>query len=120
MLPVNDDVPTEIVEDPDGLTLTTPLTVSPPSVPTDVSDDAVTPLANVDPVNVPAAAVIVILPLPSNVVPFIVRPVCNVVAVKAFPVHDADAPVQDAEDPFIFAEIVHDTANPLNDNEFDH
>ena len=55
-------------------------------VPTLVSEDAVTPAANVAPVSVPAAAVTVMFAVPSNEVPFIVLAVCNAVAVPAFPV----------------------------------
>jgi hypothetical protein len=46
----------------------------------------VTPAFRADPERVPAAAVTVILEVPSNVTPFIVRPVCSAVAVLAFPV----------------------------------
>ncbi|WP_214293731.1 hypothetical protein, partial [Escherichia coli] len=47
------------------------------NVPTDVKEDAVTPLFSVAPVNVPAAAVTVTFVVPSNEVPFIVLAVCS-------------------------------------------
>ncbi len=53
--------------------------------PKEVSDEAVTPLAKVAPVNVPAAAATVIAPLPSKFTPLIARAVCSVVAVVALP-----------------------------------
>ena len=55
-------------------------------VPRLVRDDPVTPLARVLPVRVPAAAATVMLPVPSKVTPFMVRPVCSAVAVAALPV----------------------------------
>jgi hypothetical protein len=58
-------------------------------VPTLVSEDETTVLFNVVPVNVPAAAVTVILADPSKLVPLIVRAVARVVAVLAFPVSAA-------------------------------
>ena len=55
------------------------------SAPTLVRLDETTVLFRVVPVNVPAAAVTVMFAVPSNVVPLIVRPVCNAVAVEALP-----------------------------------
>ena len=65
------------------------VTVSVANVPTLVRLDAVTPLASVAPVNVPAAAVTVTLAVPSKLVPLIVRAVANAVAVLALPVSAA-------------------------------
>ena len=61
-------------------------TVSAVRVPTEVKLDAVTVELSVLPVTVPAAAVMVILPVPSKLVPLIVREVASAVAVAAFPV----------------------------------
>tara|TARA_R110000868_G_scaffold410412_1_gene698381 strand:- start:22 stop:561 length:540 start_codon:yes stop_codon:yes gene_type:complete len=69
------------------------VTVRPPSVPTLVSEEAVTPEFRVAPVSVPAAAVTVMFPVPLNEVPLIVLAVCKAVAVAAFPDVDPDAPV---------------------------
>lgn len=66
-------------------TVTLPDTVSELKVPTEVKLDAVTPEANVAPVNVPAAAVTVMSAEPLNDVPLMLRAVCNVVAVVALP-----------------------------------
>ena len=60
--------------------------------PNDVRLDAVTPDASVVPVSVPAAAVIVILEVPSNETPLIVRAVCSAVAVEALPVSVPEMP----------------------------
>lgn len=68
--------------------VTVPVTLSDPSVPTLVRDDAVTPDARVVPVRVPAAAVTVMSADPLNATPLMLRAVCNVVAVAAFPVID--------------------------------
>ncbi len=54
-------------------------------VPKLVREDAVTPAARVEPVRVDAAAVTVILALPSKEVPLMVLGVCKAVAVPAFP-----------------------------------
>ena len=62
------------------------VTVSPPSVPTLVRLDVVTPEAMVLPVSVPAAAGTTIFPVPSKDTPLIVRAFCNAVAVPALPV----------------------------------
>ena len=67
-----------------------PETASEVNVPTEVSDDAVTPEAKVPPVSVPAAAVTVIFAVPSNDVPLIVLAFCRAVAVPAFPVTPPD------------------------------
>ena len=61
------------------------VTVKLVNVPTDVSDEAVTPLASVVPVNVAAFAVTVIAAEPSKFTPLIARAVCNTVAVLALP-----------------------------------
>ena len=54
-------------------------------VPIDVSDEAVTPELRVLPVRVPAAAVTVMLAVPSKEVPLIVRAFWRAVAVPALP-----------------------------------
>jgi hypothetical protein len=54
-------------------------------VPTEVKEELTTVELSVVPVNVPAAAVIVIFDVPLKFVPLIVRAVCNAVAVDAFP-----------------------------------
>lgn len=64
----------------------TPLTATAVSVPTLVRLDAVTPLASVAPLNVPAAAVTVIAAVPSKLTPLIARAVASAVAVAALPV----------------------------------
>ena len=58
-----------------------------------VSDEAVTPDASVAPVSVPAAAVTVILAVPSKDTPLIVLAVCRAVAVPALPVTEVWSPV---------------------------
>ena len=60
--------------------------------PKDVREEAVTPDARVVPVNVPAAAVTVMSPDPLNPVPLILREVCKIVAVAAFPVQEPELP----------------------------
>src|SRR5262245_21536091 len=55
------------------------------SAPTPVSDEAVTPLARVEPVSVPAAAGTVMLAVPSKLTPLMVRAVWSAVAVPALP-----------------------------------
>ena len=67
-------------------TVALPLTAKLPRVPTEVKLDAVTPLARVAPVNVPAAAVTVISAEPSNATPFISTVAASFVAVAALPV----------------------------------
>jgi len=67
-----------------------PDTVRDERVPTLVRDDARTFAANVAPVSVPAAAVTVMFPLPSNETPLIVRAVCKTVALPAFPVTEPE------------------------------
>ena len=62
-----------------------PDTVNEANVPTEVSDEAVTPAARVAPVKVPAAAATVMSDVPLKLVPLIRRAVCNAVAVPAFP-----------------------------------
>jgi hypothetical protein len=64
-----------------------PLVVRLVSVPTLVSDDATTGLFSVVPVSVDASAtaVIVMLALPSNATPLMLRGVCSVIAVVALP-----------------------------------
>jgi hypothetical protein len=62
-------------------------------VPSDVSEDAVTPDARVAPVSVPAAAVTVMSALPLKLTPLISRAVSNVVAVPALPVIVVWSPV---------------------------
>jgi hypothetical protein len=69
--------------------LVRPLTVSEVSVPTLVSDEAVTPDASVAPVKVPAAAGTVMLADPLNDTPLMLRAVARVVAVEALPVSAA-------------------------------
>ena len=54
-------------------------------MPTEVKDEAVTPDAKVVPVRVPAAAVTVMLPVPSKETPLMVRAFCRAVAVVALP-----------------------------------
>ena len=56
------------------------------NVPTDVKLEFTTVPFRVVPVKVPAAAVTVILAVPSNDTPFISRAVCKAVAVAALPV----------------------------------
>ena len=56
------------------------------SVPMLVSEEKTTVLFNVVPVRVPAAAVTVMLALPSKLTPLMVRAVANLVAVSALPV----------------------------------
>jgi hypothetical protein len=63
--------------------LTVPPIVKPVNVPTLVSEEAVTPLANVAPLNVPAAAVTVMSALPLKLTPLMLRAVANVAAVVA-------------------------------------
>jgi hypothetical protein len=65
--------------------VTIPVTARLVSVPTEVSDEAVTVAAIVDPLSVPAAAVTVIFPVPSKLTPLIVRAVRSFVAVAALP-----------------------------------
>ena len=55
--------------------------------------EAVTPLASVLPVSVPAAAVMVMFAEPSKLVPLMLRAVCKVVAVPALPVMVVWSPV---------------------------
>jgi hypothetical protein len=55
-------------------------------VPSDVSEDAVTPDARVAPVSVPASAATVMSALPLKLTPLMLRAVSNVVAVPALPV----------------------------------
>ena len=74
------------------------VTVRLTSVPTEVKEEAVTPEFKVAPVKVPAADVIVILPVPSKEVPLIVRAVCRAVAVPAFPETEVWSPVLVPED----------------------
>jgi hypothetical protein len=104
----------------DVSTVRSPEIVAEVSVPTEVSDDAVTPEASVLPESLPAAAVAVIFPVPSNDTPLIVRAVAKAVAVAAsvtamlaVPSNDtppmvrpvakavavAASPVQDPDDP---------------------
>lgn len=64
-----------------------PLTDNEDNVPKDVSDEAVTPAAKVEPDNVFAAAVTVIFAEPSKPTPLIVRVLSKVVAVDALPVN---------------------------------
>ncbi len=54
-------------------------------LPTEVSEEAVTPEFNVFPVNVPAAAVTVIAAVPSKTTPLIALAVAKAVAVSALP-----------------------------------
>ncbi len=70
-----------------------PEMLRPVKVPTLVNDEAVTPEAKVVPVSVPAAAVTVILAVPSNDTPLIVRGVCRAVAVPALPLTEVWSPV---------------------------
>ena len=70
---------------PETLPLIGLVTVKLVNVPTDVKLLARTLLANVVPVNVPAADVTVISALPLNDTPLIFLAVCNVVAVPALP-----------------------------------
>ena len=63
------------------------------NVPTLVKLDAVTPELSVLPVNVPAAAVTVISPVPSKFVPLIALAVCKAVAVAALPVVEPELPL---------------------------
>ena len=79
-----------VVRPPLAFTANVPVVVIAPllklvSVPTLVRLLAVTPLANVSPLNVPAAAVTVIAALPSKLTPLIARAVANLVAVAALP-----------------------------------
>ena len=60
-----------------------PVTVNPESVPTLVSEEAVTPEFSVVPVNVPAAAVTVISAVPLKETPLIFLAFCNIVALNA-------------------------------------
>ena len=62
------------------------VTVNAANVPTLVSEDASTLLANVAPVRVPAAAVTVIAAVPSKFTPLMARAVWRAVAVLALPV----------------------------------
>ncbi len=63
-----------------------PETPSDERVPTEVSDEAVTPELSVLPVRVPAAAVTVMSAEPLKEVPLMLRAVCKIVAVPALPV----------------------------------
>ena len=74
-------------------TVTSPDVVTLDKVPTLVKLDAVTPELSVLPVSVPAAAVTVIFPVPSKLVPFIVLAVSKAVAVAAFPVVEPEVPL---------------------------
>jgi hypothetical protein len=73
------------------------VTVRLASVPTLVNEDAVTPELRVEPVSVPAAAVMVIGPVPSKLTPLIARAVCKAVAVAALPVVLPELPVIEPE-----------------------
>ena len=75
----------EAVAAEDAPTITFPLTVAFDKIPTLVKLDPVTVDFKVVPVNVPASAVTVISPLPSNATPFIFLDVANFVAVLAVP-----------------------------------
>ena len=67
---------------------TLPLDVRLLRVPTLVNEEFTTVELSVAPVSVPASAVTVMSPVPSNATPLIFRAVCNLVAVPAFPVID--------------------------------
>ena len=75
-----------------------PLTVRLLNVPTLVSEEAVTPLASVVPVSVPAAAVTVMSAVPLKLTPLMFRAVWSAVAVAAFPVV---LPLEPVTDPLI-------------------
>ena len=62
-------------------------------VPSDVSEDAVTPEARVAPVSVPAAAATVMSALPLKLTPLMFRAVCKIVALPALPVIVVWSPV---------------------------
>lgn len=77
-----------IVDNAESAIAVNPVPIAPDvNVPTDVRLDATTVAFSPVPVSVPAAAVTVIFADPLNDVPLIVRAVCNVVAVDAFPVN---------------------------------
>lgn len=85
-------VPVRLVATPaDGVPISGVTSVG--DAPKLVSDEAVTPAANVVPLSVPAAAVTVIAAVPSKLTPFIARAVCRAVAVPALPVTLVWSPV---------------------------
>src|SRR5579863_7777638 len=85
ILPLSLPVPILITDDPEVLMLVVPTTVRADRVPTDVSEDVTTVEFRVVPVRVPAAAVTVMLAVPSKATLLIFLAVCRAVAVAALP-----------------------------------